>query len=77
MKTLEQLLDEIRKNYTDAMNRAMETAEHDYNQGMTDCMEGAYSKWYRYNHSDDGAAYDLGWMTQNKTTQNETVEFRY
>lgn len=51
------------------------TQEHDYLQGVNDCKCGIYDKWFRYNHNDEGQAYDLGWMIQNETTKNERVIF--
>ena len=36
------------------------TAHNDAEYGRRDRMAGYYDKWYRYNHSDDGAAYDAG-----------------
>ena len=51
------------------------TARHDYNAGMNDCKHSVYDKWFRYHRKDDGRAYDLGWMAQNKTTKVETVQF--
>ena len=29
--------------------------------GMRDAKHGYYDKWYRYNHSDNGAMYDAGY----------------
>lgn len=43
--------------------------------GINDCLAGVYDKHYRYNHQDDGAAYDTGWRYQNAKTQNDTVRF--
>lgn len=77
MKTLQQLQEDIRAMYTEEMNLRIRTAEHDYNAGVTDCLQGQYDKFYRYNRDDDGAAYDLGWTTQNMETQNTAVEFLY
>ena len=48
---------------------------HDALQGMEDCKLGIYDKWFRHNRTDDGAAYDKGWVAQNATTQNEEVKF--
>lgn len=53
----------------------MTTQQHDYEQGINDCKCGIYDKWFRYNHKDEGQAYDLGWMFQNQTTKNEKVLF--
>lgn len=68
---LEALLSEIQAK----ADQAKMTAKRDYEAGMVDCQNGIYDKWYRYNHRDSGRAYDLGWVEQNKTTQNDTVQF--
>ena len=47
----------------------------DFEKGQRDCRFGIYDKWYRYNHKDDGAEYDKGWVEQNKETRNEKVTF--
>lgn len=47
----------------------------DFRAGIRDCKGSIYDKWYRYNRRDDGAAYDKGWMQQNKSTQCEKVTF--
>lgn len=47
----------------------------DERAGEMDCRLGVYDKYFRYNREDDGAAYDKGWMNQNKVTQCETVQF--
>jgi hypothetical protein len=52
-----------------------EREEADYLMGMQDCRCGIYDKWYRYNRDNDGMAYDLGWMEQNKETQVENITF--
>lgn len=36
------------------------TAEKDIMQGYKERMVGYYDKWYRYNHMDEGRAYDFG-----------------
>lgn len=38
----------------------LETAKKDEEAGYRDRKAGYYDKWYRYNRSDDGAAYDRG-----------------
>lgn len=53
----------------------LKEANEKINQAMNDCKNGIYDKWFRYHRNDDGRAYDLGWMFQNETTQNETVKF--
>lgn len=41
-------------------NAYIETAMHDIKEGFNQRMVGYYDKWYRYNHADEGRAYDLG-----------------
>lgn len=36
------------------------TEQRDEDRGYKDRLSGHYDKWYRYNRSDDGAAYDRG-----------------
>lgn len=36
------------------------TIVRDFTVGAKDKAAGYYDKWYRYNRSDDGAAYDAG-----------------
>lgn len=38
----------------------LKTAKMDIEVGFRDRMVGYYDKWYRYNRSDEGRAYDLG-----------------
>ena len=73
MKTLEQHIDQLNQQHE---NRIL-FVKHDYEKGMNDCKLGVYDKWYRYHRSDDGQAYDLGWMAMNKEVQNESVKFLY
>lgn len=37
--------------------------EADVMHGMMDAKGGVYDKWYRHHRSDNGAAYDAGWMS--------------
>jgi len=37
-----------------------ETNVQDFLKGKRERLAGFYDKWYRYNRSDDGAAYDAG-----------------
>ena len=71
MKTIE---DYIKKIHEEAKSKEV-AAKRDYEAGKRDCKAGTYDKWYRYNTSNDGLAYDLGWTEQNKETKNETVRF--
>lgn len=57
------------------MEKMTNTQKHDYEQGVNDCRCGIYDKWFRYNHQDNGHAYDLGWMFQNQTTKNSIIQF--
>lgn len=68
-------LEALKATIMDKANEKCLIAEKDFHQGENDCKCGIYDKWYRYNRHDDGTAYDLGWTTQNKTTQNEDVQF--
>lgn len=38
----------------------LETASKDIQKGFEERMVGYYDKWYRYNHADEGRAYDEG-----------------
>lgn len=53
-------------------NAYLETASHDIQMGYKDRMVGYYDKWYRYSHSDEGRAYDLG--VRFATTNNKCSE---
>ena len=44
-----------------------ETAVKDLERGYSERMVGYYDKWYRYNHADEGRAYDAG---QRMATEN-------
>lgn len=50
------------KSYTEGELQALreETARKDEQAGYNDRRVGVYDKWYRYNRTDDGAAYDRG-----------------
>lgn len=46
-----------------------QTIVNDFNAGKKDKKAGYYDKWYRYNRTDDGKAYDDGFKsveTKNK-----------
>lgn len=45
----------------------LETASKDIRAGYDQRGVGYYDKWYRYNHADNGAAYDLGCELAAKT----------
>ena len=38
----------------------LETARKDIKSGYDQRSVGYYDKWYRYNHADEGRAYDMG-----------------
>lgn len=67
--------EELKKSIVAEAMAKIKQAKHDYEQAEEDCKIGVYDKWFRYHREDDGMAYDLGWMNQNKTTQNELVKF--
>lgn len=52
-------------------------ALRDQESARMDCIDGIYDKFYRYNRTDDGQAYDKAWRAQNQITRNETVTFLY
>lgn len=68
-------LEDLRISIVEEAKAKIKQAEHDFRQAEEDCRNGVYDKWFRYHRSDDGKAYDLGWMNQNKETQNEIVKF--
>ena len=41
-------------------NAYIDTAMRDIQCGYNDRVVGYYDKWYRYNHADEGRAYDIG-----------------
>lgn len=45
----------------------LETAGKDIRAGYEQRGVGFYDKWYRYNHADEGRAYDLGVMLAAST----------
>ncbi len=73
--TFETLRAEIEADADKIKAARIEQARHDYERGKEDCKIGVYDKWYRYNHADDGRAYDAGWMEQNRDTKVENVQF--
>lgn len=75
MKTIDNIIEELTTVALKRLDAQIATARHDYQEGVNDCKNGIYDKWFRYNHRDNGRAYDLGWMAQNEITQNEQVSF--
>ena len=53
----------------------LKTAQHDIQCGYNDRKVGYYDKWYRYNHADEGRAYDLG--VKFATQENKCPEEFY
>ena len=51
-----------------------ETALKDIKNGFKERMVGYYDKWYRYNHADQGWAYDTG-VRMAADTEECPVEF--
>ena len=68
---LEQISKRRRRVFT--ISRAL----RDQESARMDCIDGIYDKFYRYNRTDDGQAYDKAWRAQNQITRNETVTFLY
>lgn len=73
MKNLEQYIEQLNKQHQERI----EIAKNDYEKGRIDCRAGIYDKFYRYNRTDDGQSYDLGWTNENEFIKNETVKFLY
>jgi len=51
-----------------------QTNVNDFNYGKRDKESGFYDKWYRYNHSDSGAAYDAGFNSVGFTKTIQIIE---
>lgn len=51
----------------------LETARKDIENGYKERMVGYYDKWYRYNHADEGRAYDLG--VKEATTNEKCKDY--
>lgn len=51
------------------------TFKSDFIHGYSDRMAGYYDKWYRYNHADEGRAYDEGvkLATQQTSCKEEMI----
>ena len=73
--TMVQTLEDLKNEVLEKAQAQIRLIEHDYHKGMEDCCNGIYDKRFRYNRKDDGHAYDEGWVFQNRTTGNETVQF--
>lgn len=52
-----------------------DSARSDFESAERDCEYGIYDKFYRYHRSDNGLAYDLGWMHANEIYKNKEVLF--
>ena len=72
---IEDRLEQIIKRRRRVFNIARALRDQEY--ARMDCIDGIYDKFYRYNRTDDGQAYDKAWRAQNQITQNETVTFLY
>ena len=72
---IEDRLEQIIKRRRRVFNIAR--ALRDQESARMDCIDGIYDKFYRYNRTDDGQAYDKAWRAQNQITRNETVTFLY
>lgn len=68
-------LQELYSHIDSEAQKKKEVARCDYEAAERDCKNGVYDKFYRYHHSDNGFAYDLGWMHANETFRNEKVTF--
>ena len=73
MKKLEQYIEQLNKQHQERI----EIVKNDYEKGQIDCRAGIYDKFYRYNITDDGQSYDLGWTNEHEFVQNEIVKFLY
>lgn len=72
---IEDRLEQISKRRRRVFNISRALRDQEY--ARMDCIAGVYDKFYRYNRTDDGQAYDKAWRAQNQITQNETVTFLY
>lgn len=72
---IEDRLEQITKRRRRVFN--ISRALRDQESARMDCIDGIYDKFYRYNRTDDGQAYDKAWRAQNQITRNETVTFIY
>ena len=75
MKTLEDIISDIKDDAEQRIISRIANAKHDFAQGVTDCKMGIYDKWYRYHRKDKAYAYNCGWCYQNQTTQCKHVTF--
>ena len=72
---IEDRLEQIIKRRRRVFNIARALRDQEY--ARMDCIDGIYDKFYRYNRTDGGQAYDKAWRAQNQITRNETVTFLY
>ena len=72
---IEDRLEQIIKRRRRVFNIARALRDQEY--ARMDCIDGIYDKFYGYNRTDDGQAYDKAWRAQNQITRNETVTFLY
>lgn len=71
----DRFLDCYKEALTAKLAFELSRAANHYDAGVRDCKAGIYDKWYRYHTPNDGQAYDMGWIEQNKETENEKVTF--
>lgn len=60
-----------RYSKADLVDAYIEIAMKDISNGYKERMVGYYDKWYRYNRSDEGRAYDLGVKEATKSDKCE------
>ena len=72
---IEDRLEQISKRRRRVFNISKALRDREY--ARMDCIAGVYGKFYRYNRTDDGEAYDKAWQAQSQITQNETAKFLY
>lgn len=68
-------LEQISKRRRRVFNISKALRDREY--ARMDCIAGVYDRFYRYNRTDDGEAYDKAWQAQSRITRNETVRFLY
>lgn len=68
-------LQDLYKHIDAEAQKKKDAARSDYLVAGIHCKKGIYDKFYRYHRSDNGFAYDLGWMHANETYKNEKVQF--
>lgn len=54
-----------------------QTNYNDFKSGVTDKKAGVYDKWYRWNRSDNGTAYDNGFNSVSFTKEINIIECQH